>query len=454
MRGSAARMERMESGRSSSRGREVSGIVLLGLALFIGLSVGSLQLGAGTLMGPCGATVGLGVYALFGIGAYLVAIGLGAAAVRCLQGRPVRLKSVELWAAIGAGLSAAVLLHLAFGRYRLRGFSPGGLVGEYGAELLVSLVGRVGAALFGAVGLAVALVLSTPISFRTVGGWLVAGARSLGATVVRGVIAIFPERGEREDEHDDEDEARAPAKAPLIRGKGKHADDTIDEVVVDVKEEDVAGDETSGRIPLDAQAPPAKKRARKRDDEAQVVKIADAPKVAASAEGAPTAVIENEKTEISAPPAIEREEPKIVAPLAPKIVEPLAAKKKELAAVAPAQPAAPKPDYIPAAGGYHLPDLSLLDYTADGDDHLDRQSKDEMLALADKLQKTLGDYGVRGNVVEIHPGPVVTMYEFVPAPGTKLSRITGLSNDLAMALAALRVRIVAPIPGKASVGIE
>ncbi len=57
-------------------------------------------------------------------------------------------------------------------------------------------------------------------------------------------------------------------------------------------------------------------------------------------------------------------------------------------------------------------------------------------------------------MVQIHPGPVVTMYEFVPAPGTKLSKITTLSNDLAMSLQALRVRIVAPIPGKGSVGIE
>ena len=134
--------------------------------------------------------------------------------------------------------------------------------------------------------------------------------------------------------------------------------------------------------------------------------------------------------------------------LGPKIVEPLAIKKKELAQKAPE---APKPDFIPAAGGYHLPDTSLLDYE---ESHEDKIDKSAMLALADKLQKTLADYGVKGDVVEIHPGPVVTMYEFVPAPGTKLSKISALSNDLAMALEALRVRIVAPIPGKGSVGIE
>src|SRR5262249_43751990 len=161
----AVREQRASSDEAkSSRGREVAGIVLLGLALFVGLSVISLQLGSGTLMGPCGATVGLGAYALLGVGAYLAAIGLGAAAVRCLGGRPLGLHKVESVAMAGAALSAAILLHLALGHHRLRGYSPGGLVGEYGAELLVSLVGRVGAVLFGLMGLASSLVLSTPLS--------------------------------------------------------------------------------------------------------------------------------------------------------------------------------------------------------------------------------------------------------------------------------------------------
>src|SRR3954471_10435799 len=115
-RASAARVSNDGAGRSS-RGREVAGIILLGLALFVGLSVGSLQLGSGTLMGPCGATVGLGVYALFGIGAYLASVGLAVAAVRCLAGRPLRLRSIETAAVIGAAVFAALLLHLLAGAH-------------------------------------------------------------------------------------------------------------------------------------------------------------------------------------------------------------------------------------------------------------------------------------------------------------------------------------------------
>jgi S-DNA-T family DNA segregation ATPase FtsK/SpoIIIE len=414
----------------------VAGIVLLGLALFTGLSVVSLQLGSGTLMGPCGATVGLGVYALAGIGSYLIAFGLGLAAVRCLQGRPLHLKSIAFAAAVGGAISASVLLHLALGHHRLRGYAPGGLAGEYGAELMVSLVGRVGAVLFGAMGVAVALVLSTPISLGTVGRKLLGAARWAGAGLMRGVLVMFPERGEV-DEDDDEEEPPQLLKPKRSR---KGDDNTLHEKVLEVDSE----------AELDAQEEKLAKLVqartkKKRQDDAQLVKLVESapPELHASESDAPVEVIDNEKTELS-------EVPLELPAITPKIVEPLAAKKKELAA-----PKEPKPDYIPAAGGYHLPDLGLLDYqesteTAD----LDKQGREQMLALADKLQKTLADYGVKGDVVEIHPGPVVTMYEFVPAPGTKLSKISGLSNDLAMALAALKVRIVAPIPGKSSVGIE
>ncbi len=80
--------------------------------------------------------------------------------------------------------------------------------------------------------------------------------------------------------------------------------------------------------------------------------------------------------------------------------------------------------------------------------------KEAYLSTAAKLSAKLRDFGIDGDVVEIRPGPVVTMYEFKPAPGIKISRIASLSDDLAMAMEAMRVRIVAPIPGKGVVGIE
>src|SRR6185436_8290641 len=80
--------------------------------------------------------------------------------------------------------------------------------------------------------------------------------------------------------------------------------------------------------------------------------------------------------------------------------------------------------------------------------------KEVFLSTAEKLRAKLADFGIVGEVVEIRPGPVVTMYEFLPGPGIKVSKIASLADDLAMAMEAMRVRIVAPIAGKGVVGIE
>jgi S-DNA-T family DNA segregation ATPase FtsK/SpoIIIE len=81
--------------------------------------------------------------------------------------------------------------------------------------------------------------------------------------------------------------------------------------------------------------------------------------------------------------------------------------------------------------------------------------KKESLIMNSKiLEKKLLDFGVEAKVIEVKPGPVITTYEMEPAPGVKINRITNLSDDLALALKAPSIRIVAPIPGKAAIGIE
>ncbi|MCF8030897.1 MAG: DNA translocase FtsK 4TM domain-containing protein [Desulfohalobiaceae bacterium] len=78
----------------------------------------------------------------------------------------------------------------------------------------------------------------------------------------------------------------------------------------------------------------------------------------------------------------------------------------------------------------------------------------ELEDLSQRLTSCLLDFGIKGELMNVQPGPVVTMFEFKPAPGVKISRIANLSDDLALALKAYAVRIVAPIPGKDMVGIE
>ncbi len=108
-------------------------------------------------------------------------------------------------------------------------------------------------------------------------------------------------------------------------------------------------------------------------------------------------------------------------------------------------------DFAKSDGDFRTPPLTLLDATPPSARKVDK----EVLTMnARLLEKKLRDFGVEGEVVEICPGPVVTMYEFAPGPGIKVSKIAGLADDLSMALQALSIRIVAPIPGKGVVGIE
>ena len=100
---------------------------------------------------------------------------------------------------------------------------------------------------------------------------------------------------------------------------------------------------------------------------------------------------------------------------------------------------------------YRLPPFSLLMKTKKSERSSGRQN---MTANAKKLESTLDSFGVKAKVTQIHRGPAVTRYEVQPDIGVKVSRIVNLSDDLALALAAKDIRIEAPIPGKAAIGIE
>ncbi len=104
------------------------------------------------------------------------------------------------------------------------------------------------------------------------------------------------------------------------------------------------------------------------------------------------------------------------------------------------------------SGDYQLPDPDEL--LSDPTGPITRMSDDELKAQSDVLTRALASFGIIGKVTEVRPGPVVTMYEFEPSPGTKVARIVNLADDLALGLKAISLRIVAPIPGKSVVGIE
>jgi S-DNA-T family DNA segregation ATPase FtsK/SpoIIIE len=127
------------------------------------------------------------------------------------------------------------------------------------------------------------------------------------------------------------------------------------------------------------------------------------------------------------------------------------------------KPAAPKPvkivpapkqevfEFMQTGKGFRLPLFSLLEDPDPKPASLDSES---LRMQSQLLEKKLEDFGVNGQVVAVSPGPVVTTYEYEPAPGVKINKVANLSDDLALALRAASIRIVAPIPGKAAIGIE
>ncbi|MBW1951822.1 MAG: DNA translocase FtsK 4TM domain-containing protein [Deltaproteobacteria bacterium] len=138
------------------------------------------------------------------------------------------------------------------------------------------------------------------------------------------------------------------------------------------------------------------------------------------------------------------------------------------AAAAAAPPAEPLPEPVVSASAetvsrrqkrvkaiplssFILPQLDFLNPPPAWDFQVQEEA---LLAQARKLENTLQHFGVEGKVVAVRPGPVITMIEFEPALGIKISKVTSLADDLALALKALSIRIVAPVPGKAVIGIE
>jgi S-DNA-T family DNA segregation ATPase FtsK/SpoIIIE len=145
--------------------------------------------------------------------------------------------------------------------------------------------------------------------------------------------------------------------------------------------------------------------------------------------------------------------PSIFKPVIDKITN---KKKDKIKINEPKKIAATSEDHRPltasgSSGDYNLPPLSLLKDPVNEDSAETRQSLQNQAAV---LEGTLADFGIEAKVVQIDKGPVVTRYELQPAAGVKVQKIVTLSDDIALAMKAVTVRVVAPIPGKNRVGIE
>ena len=397
---------------------------------------------AGNWCGSIGAAVAYGLFAAVGAGAW-PAVGLGGLAiVAAIWGRRI----ADPWMR-GVGLllltatAAAAVHHATPGTATGLPEGSGGLVGIASAEVLSAHFGVVGTRLVLAVSFLVALVLAADDLLLLV-------ADAAGRLIVRAVgkfggfrlptfklpsfrlpsMPTLPRlalvtAGDREQ--DDREQDDAPAKPRRVRAAPVEADGS----------DDVAPATAAERPEIRPKRKPVLKEVAAPQDgaDADDADDADAPAVV---EAVVEAVVADRAATSAAP-----EEP--AAPPRADIIVKLPSLQKARQ-TAPAQ----QPREL---GDYQFPEWDDL---GDAEHGFAEAQEAFVREQAAELEQALTEFGIDAKVVEIDTGPVITMYEIALAPGIKVSAITGLSNDIARALKATTIRIVAPIPGKNTVGIE
>ncbi|HHC71657.1 MAG TPA: DNA translocase FtsK [Thiotrichales bacterium] len=389
------------------KGREMAGIVLTGLSLLVVIALATYSprdpsfftSGPGPArnwIGPTGAQVAALLYEIFGLGAWFLPLMLLAAALRRLRGgdEPLRRSAV---AGLGAvGLATSLLLALIVGRIEFRDASllAGGAAGHMAGAFLERLFGDVGAVILAATVMLAGLALAARSSLAES---TAEGAEWLRRAVAAGRASLSRTLGDARSRR----RASRPAPKPRVRRS--------------------AGEGWMSRLRSWVERPRWWwKRSALAASESPVV------------DPVPQS---EEKIPIVDPPP----QPEAVPPPPPRRRRKVPATERQ--ARLPVDP--------PGAAPPRLPPPELL-APPPRREPVDRQ---ELLAIARQVESRCAEFSVGGKVAEIHPGPVVTTFEFRPEAGIKLSKITGLADDLALGLEAESVRI-ARIPGRSAVGME
>ena len=487
--------------------KPVVGILLGGGAVvaLLGLSSYRPRAAAANLAGPVGHAVANALLETAGVGAYALALFVLLISCALLAGRP-KLSFGRAASWLLFSLSAIALVDLLV-QGRLQGHAAGGLLGAVLAGLARGALSTVGACVLLLAIAAAALVVATDLwALRAAAA---AGRLGLagGSLALRGAAVAFARAREGSDDSDqdeeDEDDGleagddaridldRAEAAAKAVEEKKesrKKAKGAPPEIVL-AKLSGPLDDEPPQDPRLPIAEPKAEKQARKKATlspltQAAAGASAAAPGIASSTTAAgaaasagaagtaatgagatgaggaggtagpsmphPMAILSDGSDTPPPPVAASAPRPTIIEPKAPP---------KPVTQLAPPAPTTTTVSSEHAGGftmyggrkGFTPPPITILTGEATATGPLDR---DGLTATAEKLRQKLESFGIAGQVTQIRPGPVVTMFEFLPGAGIKVSRIASLSDDLAMAMEATRVRIVAPIPGKGVVGIE
>jgi len=397
-------------------------------------------------IGTAGAIVANGLFFLSGAGAFLIPFLLLGFGLSYLLESFAYLKRRWIWTAVlflsSLGFFDLYTNHLASLQVNLNAPSAGGLIGRTMNDLVFRPCGVLGATIIFATVYVVSLVFLT--NFR-LSNWL---------------RDWFSREPEEEESPDWTPEERVLArKARDLEKQARRLQEQVERssgLGPDLKPVPAPTVRDLSVPQARAPKPTKSKRVEPEEKDAQEVEIITAREIEAATtdevvgKARPKAELEPEEDEkpvvvardisaLEAPPPAPAPEPvNVIDNASGRARRP---KKKPLTVAA-----------APAIGDYQLPPMDFLQYP--DSTFKPTESKEELMANARLMQQTLAQFGIEVALGDITKGPTITRYELHPAPGVKLERISALNNNIAAALKAERIHILAPVPGKSSVGVE
>lgn len=472
-------MSRKDGSESHHGWADVIGVVLLALALVLALAQWSFDKydlstvrvppnsPPHNLIGPFGAHFAHWFFLLFGVTAYIVPFLLAAFGAAYLFNFLGYLRERIKWSVLWTSallISVTGLLHIASDwslmtrlHNHIASQSAGGFLGfiTYGQsnsyEWGLSLAGGVGATIIYGALLCVSVLILT--NFK-LGEWLRAWADGEFTAKSKdgSPEEVALERKARELEKRKRALEEEVAKASTVSGKTIPTGPALGQDFKSVPEPNVR----DLSVP---QSKPVRSKKSASPEPAKEIEPADEGEVISASELKAASVedVLGRKSEAPSPTDDKKSEEPAEPKSEDKTDEPKPEPVVNITGLPTARPK-PKPKKpitvasTPMIGNYQLPSLDFLqlpDMTVKP-----TESKEELLANARLMQQTLAQFDIPVELGDITKGPTITRYELHPAPGVKLEKITNLSNNIAAALKAERINILAPVPGKSSVGVE
>lgn len=403
---------------------EASSIVIFGLAVFTLFAIltyhpsdptflGGAHAAARNACGVVGASVAALLLEFFGLGAFLfpAALLFTASVVHRREGGLKILMTLSGMTVAVLALGVFLSVQWKYWAYSGTLLMTGGAVGAWFASLAQTQLNPLGTSLAALAVFALAVALSTPLQVARSGAWVLNGVwRFLSRTCVRAIrVAV----------------SYAVYLGGLVVMRVGHA----------------LGDGAQRAAERTMQA----MRERRENQKLAMARTVGV-EVAEGAEG-----VELESAPVREVLELTSEAPSVPSQAASSRAPAILPRESDESVAKSKTRSASLPTGSTHRGQWKLPTIEFLKKVPKVESSIDRE---RLIANSKILQQKFADFGIEGEVTAVRPGPVITLYEFKPGPGVKVSRIAALADDLSMALSAQSVRILAPLPGKAVVGIE